>query len=187
MAAVRLTDLFALTTAGGRVRLTELVASTQAQARVRLTDLSGSTDGIKAVRFTTLRGSVDAAAGAPSVSPGSAQNVPAGSRVRLSCTGTATAPATITAYAWRVVTKSTGAGVPVFDNATIAAPTFRAPLVRKPATYTLGVTAIDSTGRRSTEATVVISTQQTEFVKAQDGAWKPMAYSYTRATGAGWL
>jgi hypothetical protein len=146
--------------------------------------VSGTSDAAAAALVLEVRGIADKSALAPIVAIGGDHTSPAGAKVHLTCSATAQAGATITGYTWRVVSKSANAGTVVFDNPAVQSPSFRAPLRRKSATYTIGVSVTDSTGRVSPEATCTITIEQAELLAATTAGWQPIATEY--AVNGGW-
>jgi hypothetical protein len=145
----------------------------------------GTTDVGPAALVLEVRGLADRDANAPTIVAGVDKTVPAGAKAQLTCTAVPKLGATITGYTWRVVSKSANGGTVVFDDPTVREPSFRVPLRKKLATYTLGVSATDSAGRVSSEATTTVTVEQAEILVATTAGWQPSATGYAVPASAG--
>lgn len=178
--AVRFTSLMGVVQPPAKARLTSLMGVTKLTRRIRLTNLKAVSTLTPKVRFTALIGRVDLDPAAPRVTlPRQAVAVPAGCPVKLSAAAIPTAPATVTAWTWRVLSKSAGAPAPILTGTTGAVAGFEGRATRNAQDYTIGVQAVDSVGRRSPETSVTITVDGADMLAAGPAGWTPVIIQWT--------
>lgn len=183
---VRTTSGVGIAAPASFIRTTYGIGERNRTATVRSTYGVGQLAAAAGIRTSYGNGFVPVAAGAPLVVAGPAQSVPAGALIQLVASATATPPSTIASYAWRLVTRDTGAPLPVLSDAAAQNPTVQAVPAMKAYGMTFGVVVTDSVGRKSPESLVVISVHRAERARATaSGFTLPIAAGRARVSG-GW-
>jgi hypothetical protein len=98
---------------------------------------------------------------------------PAGCPVELTAVAIPTSPAVITAWTWRILSKTAGMPAAILTGASSPVAIFRGRPSRKDGTYTIGVTAVDNDGLRSPELSVAITVTAADMMSAMPTGWVP--------------
>ncbi len=148
--------------------------------KARATSLLGVATLIPQVRLTALVGLVALDPNAPKVTLARQDlAVPAGCPVRLTGTAVPTGPAVVIAWTWRLLSKTGGAPDPILTDTDKAVASFEARPTGREKTYTLGVQAVDSVGRRSPETAVSIVVEGADMLAASTAGWVPASIGWS--------
>lgn len=185
----------------GTFRLTEVSSSSTPNPTFRLTSAAAEYDPTKFFALTFI----NAASGASSSAvfrltemslSNVVQGVPpvgdAGSDINAAAAETwqfngsdSSSNGTIVARQWTQLSKSAGAPDLVLDDATIATPSFVAPILAADATYQFGYVVTEDTGLTSEQTTATVTVTAADVHLATATGWVPSGLLV--ATSNGWV
>lgn len=163
--------LIGLVTPRAKVKGRQLKAIVASTVGVKGRGLSGKAAKATKVKGRTLSAQVAIAAGAPIAAAGPAQRVSAGGRVQLTVSYVLSAGVVLQSITWRLVTRPSGAPLPVLSATNVQSPTLYAPLDQTERTYVFGVTVKDSANRTSAEGLVSITVEEPDYLLATRAGW----------------
>ena len=187
----------------GTYRLTSVSSSSVAHPTFRVSHVSATSDGVPPQFRLTL---ISAEAGASTsavfrlteISLTNVVNSPApigdaGSDIRAASAETWTLNGTdsiesgaIASRQWTQLTKTAGAPDLVLDDATLASPTFTAPVLQDDVEYLFGYVVTSDQGVQSTQSTATVYVAGADLYLATGSGWSPMGL-LVATTNDGWI